>query len=259
MRFSPSLSSFVTDELRLQSDGQGEDEASGALLGPRSQSRWRDLSRGVARAHDLIAGVEFIVALICLGEESGELLNTSESPASVSPSLPEYQLPDGPPKRRPHRLILLIRNAPSSRLLRRRYHSCPSANSSQHLLRCALSLPLLRQLTPRAEIHGDPSPTATKLLFVMGLNNSCYAWEHQAAHFGREKGYQLLVFDNRGVGNSDSPKGLYKTSEMALDTVELLDHVGWEKEVHVIGVSMGGMVAQELVSLALFWDGWEGS
>lgn len=112
-------------------------------------------------------------------------------------------------------------------------------------------LPLYFPLTRQAELHGDPSPTATKLLYVMGLNNSCFAWEKQVAHFGREAGYQVLVFDNRGVGHSDSPKGLYKTSEMALDTVELLDFVGWERDVHVIGVSMGGMVAQELVRCRL--------
>ena len=65
------------------------------------------------------------------------------------------------------------------------------------------------------------------------------------------------MFDNRGVGHSDSPKGAYKTSEMAKDIVELLQEVGWIKEgeegveanLNVVGVSMGGMIALELVSL----------
>jgi len=64
------------------------------------------------------------------------------------------------------------------------------------------------------------------------------------------------VFDNRGVGHSDSPKGAYKTSEMAKDVQELLQHVGWlgqeeegsEAKLNVVGVSMGGMIALELVS-----------
>lgn len=61
----------------------------------------------------------------------------------------------------------------------------------------------------------------------------------------------MLVFDNRGVGNSDSPGGRYRTSEMALDVVDLLDFLGWteRRQLHVVGVSMGGMIIQELVRL----------
>ncbi|KAF8599620.1 alpha/beta-hydrolase [Ceratobasidium sp. AG-I] len=89
-----------------------------------------------------------------------------------------------------------------------------------------------------------------KILFIMGLNSSSFSWQHQAEHFGGHEKYSILVFDNRGVGNSDAPRGPYSTSGMAEDVIVLLDYIGWteERQVHVVGVSMGGMVAQELAT-----------
>lgn len=78
-------------------------------------------------------------------------------------------------------------------------------------------------------------------------------WQRQTKDFGHSEAdkYTCLVFDNRGMGSSDKPILRYTTSEMAKDIIELLDHVGWteERSVHVVGISMGGMIAQELVSL----------
>ncbi|KAG0329403.1 hypothetical protein BGZ99_002114 [Dissophora globulifera] len=86
-----------------------------------------------------------------------------------------------------------------------------------------------------------------KLLLIMGLNTPGSAWDTVVEHFAKNPDFTTVFFDNRGVGRSDAPKGLYSTSQMAQDTLELLDGLGWTKDVHLAGVSMGGMISLELV------------
>lgn len=97
------------------------------------------------------------------------------------------------------------------------------------------------------EIHGTGP---RKILFIMGLGGLRSSWQRQSKDFGHTHGdkYSVLVFDNRGIGQSDKPYGRYSTSEMAKDTVDLLDQVGWTeaRSVNIVGVSMGGMIAQEM-------------
>jgi esterase/lipase len=85
----------------------------------------------------------------------------------------------------------------------------------------------------------------------MGLGGMKYAWQRQTKDFAHTKAdqYSSLVLDNRGIGESDKPTMRYSTSDMAKDIVEVLDHIGWagQRDLHVIGISMGGMIAQELV------------
>lgn len=97
------------------------------------------------------------------------------------------------------------------------------------------------------EIHG----TGPKhVVWIMGLNAPRIAWYREMGYFGVTKGreYTNLIFDNRGVGDSDSPWVRFTTSEMARDVLELCDALGWTGDgmLNVVGVSMGGMIAQEL-------------
>ncbi|KIM42775.1 hypothetical protein M413DRAFT_70069 [Hebeloma cylindrosporum] len=87
-----------------------------------------------------------------------------------------------------------------------------------------------------------------KVVFIMGLNSSSFSWGPQVRYFGQEGDCTALVFDNRGVGNSGYPKGPYTTSGMAEDIICLLDTLGWtgERELNIVGISLGGMIAQEL-------------
>jgi len=90
------------------------------------------------------------------------------------------------------------------------------------------------------EEHGRGEP----LLLIMGLAADSMAWMFQVPEFSKH--YRTIVFDNRGVGRSSKPAGPYTISRMADDTAGLLDVLGIPR-AHVVGVSMGGMIAQELV------------
>ncbi|KAG1124904.1 hypothetical protein G6F42_009195 [Rhizopus arrhizus] len=84
------------------------------------------------------------------------------------------------------------------------------------------------------------------VLLVMGLSTPCSAWDHQTKYLAESGDYTVIVFDNRGMGFSDAPIGLYSTSQMAVDALELLDHFQWKSNVHLVGISMGGMISLEM-------------
>lgn len=72
----------------------------------------------------------------------------------------------------------------------------------------------------------------------------------QTEFFAKKSGYQCVAYDNRGCGRSSSPLTFnYSTNQMAKDALALIDHLKWSK-CHVVGISMGGMIALEFSLLA---------
>jgi pimeloyl-ACP methyl ester carboxylesterase len=165
------------------------------------------------------------------------------------------------------------------------------------------SLRLIKSHRLYYELHGSTAPDAEKVLLIMGLNNSCFvcdssvlliaitiyvtdlvshdqAWHSTLEYLTAKGNYQVLCFDNRGVGHSEHSNDgrFYKTTQMASDVEELLHLVGWiepnsnlisynetldptsdsllsllddtvPSQFSVVGISMGGMIALELALL----------
>ena len=110
------------------------------------------------------------------------------------------------------------------------------------------------------------NPSATPLLLIMGLGEQMIAWDEDFCAQLATRGYQVIRFDNRDVGLStkldeagvpnilallqaqaqgEAVQAPYSLRDMADDAVGLLDALGVES-AHVVGISMGGMIGQEM-------------
>jgi len=92
------------------------------------------------------------------------------------------------------------------------------------------------------EIDGEGAPNGTVVL-INGLADDLQSWGFQMPAL-LEAGYRVLRIDNRGIGLSDRPAGPYSARMLADDAKALLDQLGI-RDFHMMGVSMGGMIAQE--------------
>jgi pimeloyl-ACP methyl ester carboxylesterase len=111
------------------------------------------------------------------------------------------------------------------------------------------------------ETFGDPSQPA--LLLTMGLATQMIGWHEDFCRALADRGFHVIRYDNRDVGRSKSMGGraptllqllrrdkraaAYTLADMAGDGIGLLDHLGIER-AHVMGASMGGMIAQTMAA-----------
>ncbi len=95
----------------------------------------------------------------------------------------------------------------------------------------------------RWESTGEGPP----LLLIQGLGYGRWGWDPIVP--GLAVHHRVVCFDNRGIGESDKPAGPYTAAQMAGDALQVLDEAGIAR-AHVLGASLGGMIAQELVAAA---------
>lgn len=92
-------------------------------------------------------------------------------------------------------------------------------------------------------IYWEESGAGDPLLLIMGLGYTSEMWHRTRPALAKH--YRTIVFDNRGVGQSDAPAGPYAIAQMAEDAVAIMAAAGADR-AHIYGISMGGMIAQEL-------------
>jgi len=102
---------------------------------------------------------------------------------------------------------------------------------------------------PRVEVNGigihcEEYGSGPPLVMIGGLGADTYLWSKQVPAFSTQ--HRVVVFDNRGSGESDKPDEPYSIPMFVADTVGLMRALGIEK-AHVVGASLGGLIAQELV------------
>ena len=109
------------------------------------------------------------------------------------------------------------------------------------------------------ETFGDPGDPA--MLLIMGLGTQMLAWHEDFCEQLAARGFFVIRHDNRDIGRSSNLRRLgtpklwqimvrnrhsaYTLADMAADSVGVLDHLGIER-AHVVGASMGGMIAQTI-------------
>ena len=97
------------------------------------------------------------------------------------------------------------------------------------------------------QINYEEYGQGTPLVMVLGLGQDLTTWDFQIPEFSGH--FRVIAFDNRDSGTSSGCKKSYTTETMARDTIGLMDYLGIDR-AHLLGTSMGGMIAQQIVLTA---------
>ncbi|HXS47407.1 MAG TPA: alpha/beta hydrolase [Solirubrobacterales bacterium] len=94
------------------------------------------------------------------------------------------------------------------------------------------------------ELHYVRAGEGEPMLLIQGMSATHLTWGRPFLS-PLEESFECIVFDNRGMGRSGPAQMPFTVADLAADTVALLDALKIER-AHVVGISMGGMIAQEL-------------
>lgn len=93
------------------------------------------------------------------------------------------------------------------------------------------------------QMYYETAGEGTPVLLIEGLGYASWMWWKQVPALS--KSFKVVAFDNRGVGSTDKPDTEYTVKIMADDAAALLRALGIER-AHILGVSLGGFIAQQL-------------
>lgn len=95
------------------------------------------------------------------------------------------------------------------------------------------------------QLHYDRRGSGEPLLLVQGMSGTHAAWGEPFLAALHAAGLETVAYDHRGIGRSAAWSEPFSLADLAEDAAAMLDLLGWET-AHVLGISMGGMIAQEL-------------
>lgn len=133
------------------------------------------------------------------------------------------------------------------------YHRKKGEHEEQGYISSAGTRIWYRAMSPllaEKDVHEQKNPSHNKrlmgsVLLIHGMATSSAFWPDTIIDGLLAAGYQVIVSDHRGLGYSDWSSGEYDLSDLVRDNLRILDALGIT-QVHIIGLSMGGMIGQEI-------------